>query len=138
MGKLGIPIPGYSRERDPIFGLATPLHPSELLSKSSRELSFPPDLPFPARLFDINNYIQFEPKFEQEVCGLVGSSGAEEVEGRTRSAAGSTGTPKRKGVKAADGRSKTRGPVLLRKGNGNGWLGNAWGAKPKTKLRKLK
>jgi hypothetical protein len=136
MAVLNIPIPKYSRETDPIFGLATPLHPSEALSKSSRELNFPESESFPSKLIDINNYIQFEPHFKVPPTPVPVE---EEEEEELDEGADDDEAPKaRKPEKKEDGRKKSSNKLLIRKGNGNGWLGNAWGVKPKAKQRKLK
>ena len=172
MEKLSIPIPKYSRETDPIFGLATPLHSSEILSKSSRELNFPENESFPNKLVDINNYIQFDPQFkvplpitpttstsdndneseneeEEEAESETVSNKTPETRepGDTQTSASSTTnntptptpnkTKSNKKVMKVDGRTKSS-KLLIKKGNGNGWLGNAWGVKPKSKQRKLK
>ncbi len=137
MAVLNIPIPKYSRETDPIFGLATPLHPSEALSKSSRELNFPESESFPSKLIDINNYIQFEPHFKVPPTPVPVEE--EEEEEELDDGADDDEAPKaRKPEKKEDGRKKSSNKLLIRKGNGNGWLGNAWGVKPKAKQRKLK
>ena len=67
MSKLNILIPSYERVTDQIFALATPLHESEEHSKSSMELAFPPDKPWPVNPHDLSNYTRFEPKFIPEI-----------------------------------------------------------------------
>ncbi|CAG7820425.1 unnamed protein product [Allacma fusca] len=102
MEKLEIQIPNYQRHKDAIFKLATSLHASELQSKSTAELNFPPDHNLPPKSVDLDNYIRFEPVKTLELHSL----------------------------------NDRPAQTALKKGNGTGWLGNAWGVKPKQKKLK--
>lgn len=148
MAKLNIPIPKYERESDQIFAVATPLHETEINSKSSVDIAYPPDKPYPTDPHDINNYFRFEPNFRVSLADLklkaeeCNNDDKEEEEPpidnedpaafRKRTLRSQSKIKKEENKK--DGKKKVvkkRDKTIIIKGNGNGWFGNAWGVKPK-------
>jgi len=111
MANLKISPPVYKREKDSIFSIATPLHPSEMSSKLSKELAFPEGLSFPDKSTDLKNYFRFEPVFCKEVRSL-NQAKRKIVDGEVEDEPG-IGKPK--------------------SSCGIGWLGSAISMKPKKK-----
>lgn len=125
MNRLSIPIPKYRRETDTIFNLATRLHPSEINTKSSTELYYPSDLPYPDKNKDLRNYIRFEPIFKVPIPYKSWSMNASDEKDENNSSS----LPQQ--VQDAEKAKKRQ-----MKGNNSSWLGNA--VISKQKKRKLK
>jgi len=115
MDNLQIPIPVYKRESDSIFRIATLLHPSELSTKLSKDLTLPEGIPYPDKSTDLRNYFRFEPVFSKEVRAL--------------------NQVKRKIVDGEDDEKD----IIMEKSKScgiGGWLGNALPKKKKVKQNK--
>lgn len=118
MDNLKIPVTLYKRELDPIFSIATLLHPSEVSTRLSKDLTLPDDIQFPEKSTNLSNYFRFEPIFCKEVRALnqVKRKVVDGVDDDDKDLLNANSKPKSCGL--------------------GGWLGNAVNVKPKKKKLK--
>lgn len=135
MEHLKLPIEKYSRETDTIFSVATHLHPMELQTKSSSELAYPSDKPYPEKNKDLRNYIRFEPVFKVPIPYEKEKPGELDTGEGSDDGGNETDSEDAKLKLELEEQAKQRKRVL--KGSNFSWLGNAVISKQQKK-RKLK
>lgn len=124
LSHLKIPIPEYSRERDSIFSVATKLHSLEYSIKSTPELIYPPNMPYPEKNKDLRNYIRFEPNFKVAIpYRRKEDSNFEKHESEET-------VPE-----IAKGNDDLKAKKRVLKGNNFSWLGNTVASKQQKKRR---